>query len=157
MVEKQSESPLDQGIAASAGWVGSTYEIQTPLRWGDLDALNHLNNTIYFRLMEECRFQLLLAAGITIPARQGPILAHASCDFLKAMTYPALARVRHTVTRLGRSSIEFELTIERSDEPQRLYARGRNVLVWFDYEAERSAPWPDDVLVRLRQQLTAAI
>ena len=32
--------------------VGDTHQVDLPLRWGDSDALNHLN-TLYFRLMEE--------------------------------------------------------------------------------------------------------
>ncbi len=58
------------------------HTVEMPLRWGDSDALNHLNNTLYFRLMEEARMR-----SCTPPAsacrRMRAILAHASCDFLR--------------------------------------------------------------------------
>ncbi|ARP84432.1 thioesterase [Bordetella genomosp. 8] len=132
---------------------GSTHVVEMPLRWGDSDALNHLNNTLYFRLMEEARMQILYGAGLALPADAGPILAHASCDFLRPLTYPASVRVTHTLTRVGRSSIEFELTLDKVGDERGPYARGRNVLVWLDYVGNRSEPWPAQVLSRLAEIL----
>ncbi|MGY6271715.1 acyl-CoA thioesterase [Achromobacter denitrificans] len=129
--------------------VGDTHQTELPLRWGDSDALNHLNNTLYFRLMEEARMQILYGAGFELPSDTGAILAHASCDFLRPLTYPANVRVTHTVTRIGRSSAEFELLLEKTGDTAGPYARGRNVLVWMDYVANVSAPWPPEVLARL--------
>ena len=119
---------------------------EVPLRWGDMDAMSHLNNTVYFRLMEEARIQWFYRLGFaTLPTGQAPILAHVSCDFLRAMSYPGTALVRQTVTKLGKSSIEMQLAIERTDEPGVAYATGRAVIVWFDYKANRSAPLPEEV------------
>jgi acyl-CoA thioester hydrolase len=128
---------------------GSTHTVDLPLRWGDSDALNHLNNTLYFRLMEEARMQLLYAAGLSLPADTGPILAHASCDFLRPLTYPACVRVVHTLTRVGRTSMEFELALGKAGDERGPYARGRNVLVWMDYVGNRPEPWPAHVLSAL--------
>jgi acyl-CoA thioester hydrolase len=125
---------------------GHTNVVELPLRWGESDALNHLNNTVYFRLMEEARIRILYAAGIRVPGDAAPVLAHASCDFLRALTYPATARVRHALTRIGRSSMEFELTIECVGDAGGPYARGRNVLVWMDAAANAPTPWPPAVL-----------
>ena len=117
-----------------------------PLRWGDMDAMAHLNNTLYFRLMEEARIQWFHKIGFsTLPTGHAPILAHVSCDFLRAMTYPGTARVTQTVTKVGRSSVEMTLVIERTDEPGTRYAAGRSVIVWFDYTANKAEPWPEAV------------
>jgi acyl-CoA thioester hydrolase len=128
---------------------GSTYIVEVPLRWGDSDALNHLNNTLYFRLMEEARIQMLYAAGVALPADSGPILAHASCDFLRPLTYPASVRVIHTLARVGRSSMEFDLVLEKAGDARGPYARGRNILVWMDYVGNRPEPWPARILSAL--------
>ncbi len=120
-----------------------TFTCEIPLRWGDMDALGHLNNVVYFRLFEEARIQWFSQFGFaTELGGEAPILAHVSCDFVRAMVYPGSARVRQEVVRLGRSSVEMQLSIERSDEPGVVYATGRSVVVWFDYQAQRSAPWP---------------
>jgi acyl-CoA thioester hydrolase len=115
-----------------------------PLRWGDLDAMGHLNNTLYFRLMEEARIAWFIESGLNTSGKgEGPILAFASCDFVKPMTYPCSACVTQTVTRIGRSSMDLDVTIEGDEAEPLLYARGKNVLVWVDYGAGRSVPWPD--------------
>lgn len=117
-----------------------------PLRWGDMDAMSHLNNVMYFRLMEEARIQWFAKMGFsTLPVGEAPILAHASCDFVRAMTYPGTAVVRQIVTRLGRASVELSLSIEREDEPGVAYATGRTVIVWYDYRQAKSMPWPQSV------------
>ena len=130
------------------------YRKVVPLRWGDLDAMNHLNNTLYFRLMEEARISWFvehdMMVDLTDPEhRDGPILAFASCDFLRPMTYPASAKVTQTVTRVGRTSMDLDVTIEGDATDPVLYAKGKNVLVWMDYGAGRSAPWPDRLLAAL--------
>jgi acyl-CoA thioester hydrolase len=120
--------------------------LEVPLRWGDMDAMTHLNNVMYFRLMEEARIQWFQQFGFpTLPAGEAPILAHAACDFVKAMTYPGIAVVRQIVTRVGRSSVEMTLAIEKKDEPAVTYATGRTVIVWYDYAEGKSKPWPEAI------------
>jgi acyl-CoA thioester hydrolase len=120
--------------------------LEVPLRWGDMDAMAHLNNVMYFRLMEEARIQWFQQFGFpTLPTGEAPILAHAACDFVKAMTYPGIAVVRQIVTRVGRSSVEMELSIEKKDEPGIIYATGRTVIVWYDYAEGKSKPWPQAI------------
>jgi acyl-CoA thioester hydrolase len=122
------------------------FVLEVPLRWGDMDAMAHLNNVMYFRLMEEARIQWFQQFGFpTLPTGEAPILAHAACDFVKAMTYPGVALVRQTVTRMGRSSVEMELAIEKKDEPGVTYATGRTVIVWYDYAEGKSKAWPEAI------------
>jgi acyl-CoA thioester hydrolase len=122
------------------------FVVDIPLRWGDMDAMAHLNNVIYFRLMEEARIRWFQQLGFpTLPNGEAPILAHVSCDFVRAMTYPGTALVRQIVTRVGRSSVEMSLSIEKEGEPGVTYATGRSVIVWYDYGTGKSMPWPEAV------------
>lgn len=126
------------------------FTCRVPLRWGDMDAMGHINNVVYFRLMEEARIQWFAQMGFsTLPQGEAPILAHASCDFTRALNYPGDAMVRQQVTRIGRSSIEMRVVIEKDGEPGIEYARGRCVVVWYDYAKAASARWPAAVLERL--------
>lgn len=127
------------------------FVLEVPLRWGDMDAMAHLNNVMYFRLMEEARIQWFQRFSLpTLPTGEACILAHASCDFVRAMTYPGVALVKQTVTRVGRSSVEMSIVIEKQGEPEVTYATGRTVLVWYDYTAGKSLPWPE----RVREAIT---
>ena len=122
------------------------FVLEVPLRWGDMDAMAHLNNVMYFRLMEEARIQWFQQFDLpTLPTGEACILAHVSCDFVRAMTYPGVALVRQVVERIGRSSVEMSITIEKKSEPGVTYATGRSVLVWYDYTAGKSLPWPEKV------------
>jgi acyl-CoA thioester hydrolase len=100
--------------------------------------------------MEEARVQWFAKFGFsTMPAGEAPILAHASVDFVRAMTYPAIAVVKQTTTRVGRSSLDMAIQIETKSEPGLVYATGKAVIVWYDYRANQSVPWPDMVRRRL--------
>jgi len=120
------------------------FEFVVPIRWGDQDAMGHVNNTLYFRYMEQARISWFNVYGLNAgPDRDGPILAHVSCDFVRPLTYPGDVLVRQTVTRLGRSSVDMDLQLFRTDEPGQTYAKGKSVIVWMDYRTGRSAPWPE--------------
>lgn len=138
---------MSQELSASRTLqVGDCHHVDLPMRWGDADALNHMNNTVYFRMMEEARMQMLYGSDMVLPSGQGFILAHASCDFVRSFTYPCSVRVTHKVTRIGRSSLETELILGKTGDDSGPYAQGRTVMVWIDYAANRSAPLPDKVL-----------
>lgn len=119
------------------------FDYQMPVRWGDMDSMGHVNNTVYFRYFEQARIawfeSLRMATG---PHGQGPILARVACDFVRPLTYPGDVVVRQMLTRLGRSSVALDLELRRTDGPD-LYARGDSVIVWMDYDAGRSVPWPE--------------
>ncbi|MBJ7263841.1 MAG: acyl-CoA thioesterase [Burkholderiaceae bacterium] len=125
---------------------GDYFIVDLPIRWGDCDALQHLNNVAFFRLMEEGRVQMLVGSGIPWPKDHGPIVVHVSCDFLQPFSYPGTVRVTHTVMKIGCSSIEMEVTLAPNDSPDSIHARGRTVAVWMDLAAKAAAPWPQNLL-----------
>jgi acyl-CoA thioester hydrolase len=120
------------------------HEMVMPLRWGDMDAMGHINNTLYFRYMEVCRLDWIFAqGGSTDLSGQGPIIINAFCNFLRQLEFPGDIRVTMFVASPGRSSFETYHTIERTDEPGVVYAEGGARTVWTDYAAKKSAPMPD--------------
>lgn len=130
--------------------VGDTYEIDVPMRWADADALNHLNNAVYFRYMEEGRISMFYTGNVPQSSQFGPVVVHCSCDFKKSIVYPATVRVSHRLVRIGRSSMEHEvdLSVVTGDQLE-LRAQGRSVMVWMDFAADKSHPWPPEVLEAL--------
>ena len=128
---------------------GGIFRCVMPVRWGDLDALNHVNNTVYFHFFEEARAQLFSVAGIVSRSKRETVLAHASCDFLRPLTYPATIVVSFVLLRVGTSSMEVEALIERQGEPGVLYAKGRNVIVGTDPGTGKSMAWSVHELAQL--------
>ena len=61
------------------------YEMLIPMRWGDMDAMGHINNTTYFRYMETARIDWLRLIGCAPSAQgEGPIIVNAFCNLLLA-------------------------------------------------------------------------
>ena len=58
------------------------FEMSLPIRWGDMDAMGHVNNTVYFRYMETVRIEWMRAVGCNPdPQGQGPVIVNAFCNF----------------------------------------------------------------------------
>ncbi|HLU20706.1 MAG TPA: acyl-CoA thioesterase [Pusillimonas sp.] len=120
---------------------GHIFECVLPLRWGDQDALHHVNNTLYFRYVEEARALLYLQAGMPVPGEYDPVLVHASCDFLRPLLYPGTAVVKLVFVKFGRTSMEYDFVIERQDDPGVVYARGKNITVNTESATGQPCPW----------------
>ena len=117
--------------------------LRFPIRWGDMDAMVHVNNTIYFRYFEESRVSWSMNNGIRFqPTGCGMILAKATVDFRKPVSYPANVVVELHAGRVGGASFTLlnRLTVEGDVEPS---ATGECVIVWFDYTHNKSAPVPE--------------
>jgi acyl-CoA thioester hydrolase len=138
---------MPQPEAAPQPVQGNAFQCTLPMRWGDMDALGHMNNAVYFRLFEEARIMLLARLGgfedgsATNQPGRVSVLAHTSCDFLKPVIYPASLVVSQWLVRLGRTSLEVLLDMQRADEPGVVYARGRYVVVGADAVTGRPVPW----------------
>ena len=126
------------------------HEVIVPLRWGDMDAMGHVNNTLYFRFMEICRLDWMFSVGVDEKlATEGPVVVNAFCNFLRQLEFPGEVRVTMDVANPGRSSFDTFHTMERVDQPGVVYAEGGARTVWTDYAARRSAPMPDWFRARL--------
>ena len=128
------------------------HEMVMPLRWGDMDAMGHVNNTLYFRYREVCRLDWIFSVGVDPKlSTAGPVIINAFCNFLRQLEFPGDIRVTMSVANPGRSSFDTFHTIERVDEPGVVYAEGGARTVWTDYAAKRSAPMPDWFRARLTE------
>jgi acyl-CoA thioester hydrolase len=126
------------------------HEMTMPIRWGDMDAMGHVNNTIYFRYMEILRLDWLRCIGVELdPHQDGLVIINAFCTFHKQFEYPGDIRARMYVSDPGRSSFESWATMERADQPGVLYASGGATTVWVDFPAQKSKPIPDWVRAHL--------
>lgn len=121
------------------------------MRWGDMDAVGHLNNTYYFRYMEQIRVEWLEEAGFPIdPSGIGPVLGHTSCSYKRELTYPATVAISIEVEKVGRSSLKLRHHFYRDGEPDTVYAVGEATLVWVDYQAGKTVSIPEPIRVLLR-------
>ncbi|MFD5225622.1 acyl-CoA thioesterase [Microbacterium sp. NPDC058342] len=118
--------------------------IPIQLRWGDLDAFNHVNNTAMLKLLEEARVRAFWRPA---PGETGPAtaildsgLSHGMLTLIARQEIEYLAPVpyqRHPLDiqmwfgKLGGSSIEvcYEVRTDPAAEQHSLYARATTVIV----------------------------
>ena len=121
------------------------------IRWGDMDAYGHVNNTAYFGYMQEVRVDYLESLGYRIGSQDStPVIVTAACTFLLPITYPGVVEVRMYLGEPGRSSVLSTYEIRRTDADA-VCATGEAKIVWIDVASGRPVPIPDD----LRERFTA--
>ena len=127
------------------------HTVRMPIRWGDMDAMGHVNNTVYFRYIEQARIDWLAAIDcVPDPAKgSGVVIINAHCTFLRQLHYPGDIEVATYVGPIGRSSFETFQEIRRVDTPHVLVAHGGAKTVWTNYALGKSAPVPDEIRARL--------
>lgn len=106
------------------------FEMSMPIRWGDMDAFGHVNNTVYFRYMEEARVTWFGKLGIAggNGEGQGPVVVNASMEFLRQLHYPGDVIARLLAAKPGRSSFDTAFELTRSDDPEHVHVPGRRTL-----------------------------
>lgn len=123
-----------------------SFEMVIPIRWGDMDAMGHVNNTVYFRYLETIRIEWFRSIGCQPdPTGTGPVIINAFCSFIRQLEYPGDVLAKHYVGEVGRSSFDTFVTLERSDLPGLVHASGGATIVWTDFRAQKSVPVPDEV------------
>lgn len=119
-----------------------------PVRWGDMDAYGHVNNTVYFRYFEEARVQLIekLLDNERIAVVQfRPVVVTASCTFLRPVHYPDTVRVDCFLSQPGRSSFMVHYAVFAESAPEQAACTGESKVVWTDHETGRSVTLPEHI------------
>ncbi len=125
--------------------------IKVPVRWGDMDAFQHVNNIVYFQYFESVRiayFERIHTMSHWRETGVGPILASTQCRFRFPVTYPDTLLVGATVTHLGEDRFTHQyLAVSRHHE--KIAAEGEGVVVTFNYETNQKAPIPATIRQRI--------
>ena len=129
------------------------YPVSTEIKvkWGEMDAFQHLNNTVYIRYIEDGRIDLLEKLGMSSDMKSfniGPILASIQCDYLAPVTYPDTIIVFSTVKQTGVKKIELEHKLW-SIQQNCLVAKGLGIGVYYDYKALKSCAIPSFIADKL--------
>jgi acyl-CoA thioester hydrolase len=122
------------------------FRCEIVIRWGDMDAMGHVNNAMYFRYLEHARISWFAALNIALdPTSEGPVIVNAGCTFIRQFEYPGTVLARQYVGRIGTSSVDTYTLLSRTDSPDRVDAQGCGRVVWVNNLLRKSAPLPDHV------------
>lgn len=128
--------------------------VDIEVRWGDMDALGHVNNIVYLQYFETALIEYLMRLGLDPPGpawrQTGMIIASVDCHFLAPVTFPDTLHVGARVTSLGTDRFVMErLAVSR--KLGRPVAQGNALVVAYDYAAGRRTALP----VYLREGILA--
>jgi len=123
-----------------------------PTRWMDNDSYGHVNNVVYYSYFDTVVNEHLINVG-GLDIRADPVIGvvvETRCFFHESLSFPAVIDAGMRVTRLGRSSVTYEIGLFRQgqDGPA---ATGHFVHVWVDRREQR----PTAIPPRIRAALEA--
>ena len=120
------------------------------VRWGDMDAFGHVNNSVFATYLEEARLRWFATIeGGWYDESAAPVVAAQSFNFRQPIEWPAEIEVELTLERSGTSSMTLGFRMVSRDPPKRFYADGSTVLVWIDRATGKSTPLPASVRAAL--------
>ena len=120
------------------------HQMVIPIRWGDMDAMGHVNNTVYFRYLETVRIDWFHSIDCQPdPTGQGPVIVNAFCNFYKQLEYPGDVLATMYVSDPGRTTFESWCTLERTDQPGVVCAAGGATTIWVDFPKQKAVALPD--------------
>ena len=113
-------------------------------RFGDLDALRHVNNTVPSLWFESGRTPVLkiFDPELTIDKRTFPlIIAHIDYDYLGQVFLKHEVEIKTWISRIGTKSFTVSHEAWQND---RLCVKGNAVIVHYDFNTETTTPIPED-------------
>jgi acyl-CoA thioester hydrolase len=125
--------------------------IEFPVAWGEMDAMNHVNNIVYFRYFESARiayfekmdmFSYITETGI------GPILAATSCKFKIPLSYPDTVLIGAKVVSIEDDRFVMNHLVV-SKKHQKVAAEGDAVIVTINYREGKKVTIPEVVKQRI--------
>jgi len=119
------------------------------IEWMDTDAAGIYHWTTVFRLAEAAEAALHTALGIAEFTFGATPRVAVQASFARPLRFNDRVEVALTVTRLGRTSVEYALAVTGDQGPA---AEGSVKSCLIDRDTGRAIPWPDEV----RGKLSAA-
>jgi len=120
------------------------FETRMPVRWGDMDAMGHVNNATYFRYMETARIDWFRSIGCVPDAQgEGPVIVNAFCNFYRQFEYPDEVLLKMYVSDPGRTTFESWATMEKVAEPGVVCAAGGATTIWVNFPQQKAVGLPD--------------
>ena len=121
------------------------HRLPIELRWRDLDAFNHVNNSNFMTYLEEARIRWFDSLGEPwLTDEVAPLLAAVQMNYRVPIPYPARVVVELSGNRVGNTSVTLGHRIA-SEDGSIVYADGHVVMVWIDRASGRPTALPDVV------------
>lgn len=122
---------------------GELIRVPLSVRWRDLDAFNHVNNSKYLSYLEEARLRWMLTVpGMGLDEDVAPVVAASNLNYRRPISWPGDVVIELFVERIGNTSLTIGHRVVDGTERGVTYCDGQVVMVWIDRTSGRAAPLP---------------
>jgi len=121
------------------------YHHQITTRWRDNDVYGHVNNVVYYSWFDTAVNGYLMEQGVLdfSGGKTVGLVVETQCNYYSSVAFPDAVTVGVVVSKLGNSSVRFELGIFKNDETQ-ASASGHFVHVYVNEKTRRPTKLPED-------------
>ncbi len=115
---------------------------QPEIRFFDIDAMGHVNNSVYFTYFEMARVHFFgqLIGREWNWTENGVLVAHNEIDYIRPVMFEDKIDIHVLVQKVGAKSFTLGYEVKRGDI---LYAKGNSVMVSYDFRNNVTTPIPD--------------
>ena len=124
-----------------------SFSVDIKIEWGDMDALQHVNNIEYFKYFQMARiayFEKLDSYDLLGDKRISVTLAATQCKFIYPLAFPDQITVGIRVESMALQHFIMKYAVI-SQKHNRLAALGDGKIVMFDYISNIKADIPEDI------------
>ena len=109
------------------------HSLAIPTRWMDCDAYGHVNNVIYYAMMDQVVTEFILGAGVIAMGTSPSIglCVESACQFYQSIEFPEIVEARLRIGHIGSKSVRYEIGLFRASKPHPVGA-GHFVHVYVD-------------------------
>jgi len=137
------------------------YTVEEYVRWEDIDAAGIINYQAYLRFFGLAEAELLRSAGLSYKYLFESLgiwlpRVRVECGFRAPVKLDELLTVEAYFSRVGNSSVHLDFEVHRKNEPGRVVATGRYVLVCVTQKDFRPVPVPEEFRRRISRFVEAS-
>ena len=150
------EEPKEKTLQREAPKVRGRYPhfLTVPTRWMDNDVYGHVNNVVYYSYFDTVVNEYLIRSSV-LDIQRSPVIGlvvETQCRFFKPLTFPDTVSAGLRVSRLGRSSVRYEIGLFRNDD-YTAAAQGHFVHVYVERETRKATTLPSEIRAALEKLL----
>ncbi|MGA0013454.1 MAG: acyl-CoA thioesterase [Burkholderiaceae bacterium] len=123
-----------------------------PTRWMDNDVYGHVNNVNYYSYFDTVVNQYLIEQGV-LDIQKSPVVGlvvQTGCSYFSSIAFPDLIHAGLRVTKLGNSSVRYEVGLFKNED-QQVSAAGHFIHVYVDRQTQRPVSLPEPLRAALQQ------
>jgi acyl-CoA thioester hydrolase len=122
-------------------------------RFGDIDGLRHITNTVppmWFELARNPLFKLFVPDLAVNYDKWNLILVRMEFDFVGQLYFGADVEIRTYIEKIGNTSFT---VYQEAWQNGGLGVKGKAVCVYFDFKEQKPKPIPEDIKLKLKEHI----